>query len=87
MIVFNPEVAGVLLRFVASQLASLLAGQTEEAISSQSGALALNQAPKCVHYLLLLIKGAILESNDNERTNIILLPPLLTLCQHLGFFS
>lgn len=34
-----------------------LKGQTEEPISSQQGALATNQTPKRVHYLLLLIKG------------------------------
>lgn len=60
VIIFNPEVAGVLLRFVASresELVSLVAGQTGETINSRSGALATNQAPECVHYLLLLIKG------------------------------
>lgn len=61
VIVFNPEVAGVQLRFVAScgesELVSLVAGQARETISSRSGALTTNQAPKCFHYLLLLIKG------------------------------
>lgn len=61
VIVFNPAVAGVQLQFVAScgesELVSLVAGQTREAISLWLGALTTNQAPKCFHYLLLLIKG------------------------------
>lgn len=53
----------MLLWFVASSTTEVepfslaLKGQTGEPISSQQGALATNQTPKRVHYLLLLIKG------------------------------
>lgn len=85
---YNPEVAGLLLWFVSSSTTEsepfslALKGQTGEPISSQQGALATNQTPKRVHYLLLLIKGPFWSRLITSRLpySISLPPPFKLRC-------